>query len=753
MGQGLVAHSPNDAGRWHSLLDHLEGTSQLAGSFAEPFGAADIASMLGLVHDTGKASCAWQDKLQSIHQSGKLKTRVGIDHKTLGAELAFQSWGTCGRMAIAGHHGGLTSRESVKAWFCDANPALRASALSELCAAGPGLAAAIEPVRLITPVSLDGDAEHQEMFLRMVFSCLVDADVLDTRQHKRGLDAPEIADPVDMNKLALGFAGNVAALTQGARPTVLNCERAALYGQCVNAAQSPPGIFRLSGPTGSGKTLSAMAFALDHAAVWGKRRVIVAVPYISITEQNAAAYRKYIPTPDGTPTVLEHHSNVDSTDGPDSLWSRQAGENWDAPVIVTTTVQLFESLMGRRTGQVRKLHRIANSVIILDEVQALPVDLLPVICSALRTLVDNFGVTVLLASATQPSLQNLGPLRSMPITEIVPDPARLYQSLRRVRYDWWLDPKPTLAEVGYRAAAQPSALVVVNSVADAAIMYSSLKLHAPAGSLVRHLSTGLCPQHRRDALDEVRAGLEAGRPTFVSSTQLIEAGVDIDFPHVFRAIAPADSLQQAAGRANREGNLGAGGGVCTVFDSDDGHAPSSYKTLIGCTLANFGPGKADPDNLAALTSYYRHVYNVLNIEGSGSRAADITIARTKFDYETVADGPVSGAGRNRKKAFRFIVEATQPVVITSYGTAAQQSAIRASVDRLRHAVATDHAPIVDDLRALQPFTVNLPMRTLKRLDVQEQCRQIIPDLLSEWAGSYNPDTGIDVTPQDQEYIL
>ena len=747
----LVAHSPNKSGQWHSLDDHLQGTSQLAGSFAMSFGGQDVAAMLGLVHDAGKASCAWQGKLRAVHQSGKPRARVGIDHKSLGADLAFQRWGAYGRMAIAGHHGGLTSREAVRTWFGNVDSALRASALAELDMAVPELAVMREPVRLFTPANLDGDAEHHEMFLRMVFSCLVDADVLDTRQHALGLAAPEVGMPADMAFLASGFAGNVSELTRGAQLTDVNRERAALYDQCIDAAQMPPGIFRLAAPTGSGKTLSSMAFALEHAARHGKRRVIVAVPYISITEQNAAEYRRFIPRPGVLPTVLEHHSSVDSTHGPDAYWSRLAAENWDAPVVITTTVQLFESLMGRRTGQVRKLHRLANSVIVLDEVQALPIDLLPVICSALRTLVDKFGVTVLLASATQPTLQNLGPLRSMPITEIVTDTTRLYQSLRRVRYDWWLAPKPSLDDVGQRAAGQESALVVVNTIADAATMHTALANHAPIGALVRHLSTGLCPQHRRDALGEVRAALKAGTRTFLASTQLIEAGVDVDFPHVFRAIAPADSLQQAAGRANREGNLGARGGVCTVFDAEDGHYPQSYRSLIGITRSYFGPGKADPDDLPALTSYYTHVYNALNIEGAQSRAAGITIARKKFDYEMVADGPLLGSTRDKARAFRFITEVTMPAVITTYGTLPQQKTIRSCIDRLRTAVATNEPPNTNDLRALQPFTVNLPARTRKKPSVDAQCRPVIADL-SEWVGTYNADTGIDVTPQDQEYL-
>jgi CRISPR-associated endonuclease/helicase Cas3 len=707
--------------------------------------------MLGLVHDAGKASCAWQDKLRSVHQKGNPTARVGIDHKSLGAVLACERWGGLGRMVIAGHHGGLTSHPSAKTWFGNVDPDLRTSALAQLRAVVPSAEVLGNAVKLVTPDRFDG--EHREMFVRMLFSCLVDADVLDTRQHTLGLAAPEVAPPADISLLAAGFAGRVQALTNGALDTAVNTERAALHDRCVGAAKMAPGIFRLAAPTGSGKTLASMAFALEHAALHGKRRVIVAVPFISITEQNAEEYRTFIPRPGTTPSVLEHHSNVDSTSGPDAHWSRLAAENWDAPVVITTTVQLFESLLGRRPGQARKLHRLANSVIVLDEVQALPIDLLPVICAALSTLVEKFGVTVLLASATQPALQDLGPLSNMPITEIVPDTTALYRSLKRVRYAWWLDPKPSLDDVGRRAAGQHSALVVVNTVSDAATMHAALAVHAPDGALVRHLSTGLCPQHRRDALNEVRAALEAGIRTFVSSTQLIEAGVDIDFPHVFRAIAPADSLQQAAGRANREGRLGTSGGMCTVFEAEDGHYPQSYRRLIGFTGIYFGPGKADPDDLLALTSYYKHVYRLLNIEGPQSRATKINVARSKYDYETVADGPVKGSGRDKKGAFRFITDVTLPVVITVYGTVEEQVRVNACIDRVRTAVASNEPPQVTDLRALQPFTVNLPARTRQKPDVDAQCRPIIPDLLSEWAGTYNANTGIDVIPRDQEYIL
>jgi CRISPR-associated endonuclease/helicase Cas3 len=309
------------------------------------------------------------------------------------------------------------------------------------------------------------------------------------------------------------------------------------------------------------------------------------------THQTARQYRRLLdPEHEAAiPVVLEHHSSVELDEAsPKHRWQRLAAENWDAPFVVTTTVQLLESLFGRKPARMRKVHRLANAVVVLDEVQALPDGLLPPIVDGLRILSERCGTTVLLASATQPELWALGPLRDAPVRDVIVDRAPLYRALRRARYQWWLEPKPTLEQVARRAASHAQALVVVNTIRDARSMFQLLRAGAGEEVAVHHLSTAMCAQHRRDVLDEVRSLLAADRSVLLVSTQLIEAGVDVDFPAVYRALAPADSLQQAAGRANREGRLGTDGGLVVVFDPADGGVPSAYHTKLGVTAEHFG---------------------------------------------------------------------------------------------------------------------------------------------------------------------
>jgi CRISPR-associated endonuclease/helicase Cas3 len=592
----MWAHSANKDGNRHALVDHLHGTAQLAQQFAEPFGGGDAAFFAGLAHDAGKASCSWQQGLLRAEATGG---RVGVDHKTLGVHLAGGRQAGLLQLVLHGHHGGLTNPEVVRGSLRDHDDAegrrRRADAEAALRDLVPEL---FDPSPVGLPQGFHGPLE-QEFLIRWLFSCLVDADGLDTEAHRLGLASPRVQPPADMGELWELFQTRRKAVLSSRPTSPVDRWRDDVYAASVDAADGPTGLYRLPAPTGSGKTLAAAGFALRHAARHGKARVIVAVPFITITEQNATQYRQLLDPADesGAPVVLEHHSSVD-LDGasPGHRWQRLAAENWDAPFVVTTTVQLFESLFGRKPGRMRRVHRLANAVIVLDEVQALPHGLLPPITDGLRILSERFGTTVLLASATQPELWALGPLRDVAVRDVIVDPAPLYRALRRTRYQWWMDPKPPLEQVARRVANHPQALVVVNTVGNARTVFEMLRSFVGQHVAVRHLSTAMCAQHRRDVLDQVRRLLKADRPVLLVSTQLIEAGVDVDFPVVYRALAPADSLQQAAGRANREGQLGPDGGVVVVFDPADGGAPSAYRTQVGVTAEHFGAGRADPDD-------------------------------------------------------------------------------------------------------------------------------------------------------------
>ena len=496
-----------------------------------------------------------------------------------------------------------------------------------------------------------------DLLMRMVFSALVDADFLDTEAHFRGAVRPrrQLA-AVD---LADRYDGQRAAFLANAASSPADGLRQEVYSQAVAAASGPVGLYRFAAPTGSGKTLAAGGFALHHARVHRLRQVVVAVPFISITEQNAEVYRRLLTGRGSHRWCWSTTAAVDlddqaATGQAEGWWRRLASENWDAPFVVTTTVQLFQSLFDHRPSAMRRLHRLAGSVIVLDEVQALPDRLLLPILSALRTLAERFGTTVLLASATQPSYWRLGPFHGLPVTDVIADPVSVHASFRRVRWEWRLNPKPTFDQVAGEAAAEPQVLVVVNTTADSALLHGELDRRRDGCSgPCLHLSTRMAARHRRDVLAEIRDRLAAGQPVAVVSTQLIKAGVDLDFPVVFRAWAPADSLQQAAGRCNRSARLTEGRVV--IFDPAGGGHPadSSYKAALHATGTYFGPSRADPDDLASLEKYYSERFARQNLDATGP-GARIQQLRARLDFPAVA------------RAFQMIEEHTVPVAV-EYG--------------------------------------------------------------------------------------
>jgi CRISPR-associated endonuclease/helicase Cas3 len=727
----LAAHSANAEGFRHSLADHLRGTASLARQFAEPFGSGELAAYLGVVHDVGKASCAWQERLAAVEDAGG---RVGIDHKLAGSWLASRRAGVFA-LAVYGHHGGLPAGAAFK----NELGAVGADKLAEWTETIEKVALLVPEVKAagasVFPAWLDrkrsSDPLVLDLLMRMVFSALVDADFLDTEAHFRGacrprcrVTAADLADRYEQQRAAL-LADTPLSPADGLRQEV--------YAQAVAAAAGPPGIYRLPAPTGSGKTLAAGGFALRHARMNQMHRVVVAVPFISITEQNADVYRRLLDRDGGQPVVLEHHSGVDldnqAIDAAGRWWRKLAAENWDAPFVVTTTVQLFESLFDHRPAAMRKLHRLARSVIILDEVQALPDRLLIPILSALRILTECFGTTVLLASATQPSYWRLQPFRGLPVTDAITDPARIYAAFRRVRWEWQLRPRPTLAQIAEQAGSEPQVLIVVNTTANSAVLHHDLETRRDRSlGPCLHLSTRMAARHRRDVIREIRGRLAAGEPVAVVSTQLIEAGVDLDFPVVFRAWAPADSLQQAAGRCNRSGWLHEGRVV--IFDPEDGAHPSdsSYKAALHATGTHFGPDLAEPDEQAALDSYYPERYARQDLEASGP-GARIQRLRHHLDFPTVAD------------IFQMITEHTVPVAV-EYGSQQAIAEMHAMADRLRSPDSAQAGEAGLLLRRLQPYLVTLPRPAARQAVAAGYAEPVIGDLV-QWRGPYHPQRGIE----------
>ncbi len=569
------------------------------------------------------------------------------------------------------------------------------------------------------PRWLESDALAADLFVRLVFSGLVDADFLDTEQHfapersARRMPAPGLG--VLWERFERRHAETFAPPVPG---DVVGEVRAEVYRQCIEAADGPRGIFRLTVPTGGGKTLSALAFALRHALRNNQRRVIAAVPYLTITEQTADAYRAALETPrDVGRVVLEHHSEAftgrdqDEVLEPAMVWGRLAAENWDAPVVVTTTVQLFESLFANMPARCRKLHHLAGSVLILDEAQALPPHLLTPILDVLRELVAHYGVSVVLCTATQPAFGAIDAFTSVTATEIVPDAARLFRSLRRVRYDWREAPTSwdTAAD---ELRAERQALAIVNTKRDAVALLDALDdPHA------LHLSTSLCGAHRRAVIRAVRERLAESRPCRLVTTQVVEAGVDLDFPLVLRAVGPLDAVIQAAGRCNREGKQAEGRVV--VFQPEQGGLPGgAYRTATGQTLAVLGAGGFDPDDPATATAYFRALYGLLDTDRER-----IQQHRRSLDYPAVS------------RAFQMI-EPTESVVVR-YGSASEQ----AKVERMLDQIARRDGSGRHLLRSLQPYLVSVRPMAAAHYAVQGFATPLVPGLW-RWEGRYDPIRGL-----------
>ena len=564
------AHSANPQGNRQPLVDHLRNVAILAAELAQPFGGEDLAFLSGLWHDVGKADPTWQRLLLECEQGRR--SMVGIDHKCAGVLLAERLGGNAqwAGLLIHGHHGGIANpKTGFRSWLQEkrelAGPNL---AIREL---GKTLPELLDQGQPYLPQHVLKDALAAEMFLRMTYSALIDADSLDTEAHQQdGAAHPERDAVPRLNHLWDRYQ---AFLTDQPTPEedMVNAVRMEVHEACLSAAGEPQGIFRLTVPTGGGKTRSAMAFALRHGVEHGLRRVIVAVPFNTITQQTAGVYREIFEEGYGGHAVLEHHSAADDIRdddgfGPGDVWQRLAAENWDAPIVVTTTVQLFESLFSNRRGRTRKLHNIAGSVIILDEAQALPPHLLSPILDGLRDLASHYGVSVVLSTATQPTFEIIGEFRQVQAREINASNPRHFQALRRVEYEWRTGQRNKWPEVAGWMRQEPSVLAIVNTRRHALELLDAL---GDADAL--HLSTLLCGAHRNRVLREVIRRLTSGEPCRLVSTQVVEAGVDLDFPTVLRAEAPLDSIIQAAGRCNREGRLERG--KIVVFRPPDDASP------------------------------------------------------------------------------------------------------------------------------------------------------------------------------------
>lgn len=697
-----IAHVASD-GRLHDLLDHLEGVAVRAKEAAGLFDSGPWAELAGLWHDLGKHSQAFQDMIRSAAGlDAHLEAPSGKrDHSTAGALLAVRAFGEQGGLplafVIAGHHAGLVDRMDLGTRL-QQKAHLLAPALQ-----GGGTTLADRPVPpppgFLRPVAgQDRDAlfRSYEFWVRMLYSALVDADFLDTedfhegktkrgRPYYRGAGEPLALLKPRLDRYMTGKqAGATAA---GALKSAVNQVRDQVLDSCRTRARNPPGVFSLTAPTGAGKTLAGMAFALEHALRHGLRRIIVVIPYTSIIEQNARQYRDVF----GPGNVVEHHANLDPKR--ETFQNRLACENWDAPVIVTTSVQFFESLLANRSSRCRKLHNIARSVVIFDEVQTLPVGHLIPIVDLLRELVRNYSVSVVLSTATQPALaqRSSGLSTRFPgfdrITEIVPDVRSTFAELRRVAVRWpaSLETPVTWEELATEAGGEERVLIIVHKRDDARTLVRLL----PPDTM--HLSALMCAAHRSRVLSRIRRMLKwTKKPVRVVSTQLVEAGVDLDFPVVYRAFGGFDSIAQAAGRCNREGTLLPNLGQVRIFVAPTlppRGTPARAARAAQVLLAG-NPG-LDPLNPEIFERYFREVY----FAAPSQDEKGIQRERAAWKFKTVAE------------RFAMIEDDGSEPIVVPYGAARQR------LDDLRRL-----GPSRQRLRALQPYIVTLYPQQRKALE-------------------------------------
>ena len=688
----FFAHSTclKDKSDWQLLPDHLIAVAALAAERGEKFGARRAAALAGLLHDLGKYTPAFQRRLDGAAQS--------VDHSTAGAKAvaelvtaASDRWiAELIAYAIAGHHAGLPDREAESGSLTDR------------------LAKAIDPVDLVWQRELCPEPRNlmpelrwerdrpglafQLGFLgRMIFSSLVDADFLDTeafysRVEGRGVDRtwPNLSAIVE--RLIAAFDAHMVEKRKTSDGTAVNRLRDEILAHVRGKAAQAPGIFTLTVPTGGGKTLASLAFALDHARRHRLDRIVYAIPFTSIIDQTAAIFRDIL----GADVVLEHHSAIDEVrlarrESGDKL--RLAMEDWAAPIVVTTNVQLFESLFANRPARCRKLHNLARSVIVLDEAQTVPLPVLRPCVAALNELARNYGVSIVLCTATQPALaapEFDGGFAPEAVRELAPEPARLAAVLKRVevRRAGEMTDDHLLASL----AELSQGLVIVNSRAHALALYRAAVAACLDG--VVHLTTRQCAADRRKILESVRGRLADGVSCRLIATSLVEAGVDLDFPRVWRAEAGLDQIAQAAGRCNREGRRPLADSIVTVFKPAEYKPPREIAQLSG-DFARIAGKHDDLLSLDAIRDYFREVYWRTD---EALDAKDVLAAftmdgtGTDFAYRTVAE------------KFRLIESGLLPVIVARDEGAKKALAELAAPDSHAGAVA----------RKLQPYIVQVP---------------------------------------------
>ncbi|MDH4412048.1 MAG: CRISPR-associated helicase Cas3' [Rhizobium sp.] len=742
------AHSgtPGDKSDWQGLRDHLLAVAKLAADMAAPLGLERAAYLAGLMHDLGKYTADFQKRLAGAD--------IRVDHSTAGAAALLGDLATGADRSIAeliayciaGHHAGLPDRlnetPSCLERRVEADRTVPDAVWRQEL---PMDARDMVPKALMANFSRDRQraAFQFSVMTRMLFSCLVDADFKDTERFYTAVEGRQAdRDWPSLRELLPQFlqAFDAHMAAKGAATSELNRLRADILAHVRHGAALKPGLFTLTVPTGGGKTLASLGFALDHAKAHGHTRIIYAIPFTSIVDQTADIFRGIL----GRDNVLEHHSAIDEEkagleaqrESRDKL--KLAMEDWAAPVIVTTNVQLFESLFAARTSKARKVHNIAGSVIILDEAQTIPRHLLKPCMRMLDELALNYGCSIVLCTATQPALAAPDMPDGLPLDgrELAPDPHGLAHRLRRARivHAGPMDNAALIAAL----ERENQALVIVNSRKHALELFREAQERGLPGLI--HMTTRQYAAHRRQILADVRARLKTDEPCLLIATSLIEAGVDVDFPRVWRAEAGLDSVVQAAGRCNREGRRPVEHCIVSIFSTPDYTPPTEIAGLVG-DMKRMINGHDDLLSLNAIKAYFGEVYWRLGerLDGKEKKKAilprfSISSQGTDFAFRSVAED------------FRMVDSAMVPVIV------AGDSVSKKVVSELEiEAISSGSLA-----RRLQTYCVQVPVNARDLLCRNGHVRFVRPDLrgdqfaVLETESLYRDDVGL--LWEDAEYL-
>jgi CRISPR-associated endonuclease/helicase Cas3 len=597
--------------------------------------------LTGLWHDLGKFAPDWQNYLAKASDTHYDEIIEKIDHTTAGAKYAISKSpiGHFIATAIAGHHAGLLDARHES--HASLEKRLSKSFGEEI----PNISVPPEIKELDLPtlpefLKQKDPSFSASFFQRMLFSSLVDADFLATEAFMNPLQAalrPATCKGIFSSALAL-LDVKIAAFGTPSPSNLVATARATVVQDCARAASAPPGIFTLTVPTGGGKTLSSLNFGLRHALAHNKRRIIYVIPFTSIIEQNAAVFRELLASL-GENVIIEHHSNLaPELEDNQTTTSRLATENWDAPIVITTAVQFYESLFAAKTSRSRKLHNIANSIVILDEAQCLPVQYLKPCLRVLEELSTYYHTTTVLCTATQPAVAKSAdfPIGFPNSKEIIQDTDSLFSILSRVEVTY----RGTLSDqvIASELADASQALCIVNTRTHARTVFELL----PKSEENFHLSTLMCPQHRLKVLTTVRKRLAENLPVRLISTQLIEAGVDIDFPVVYRSMAGLDSIAQAAGRCNREGKQ-SNKGQTHVFHSEHTSSERHFAQTANVGHEILDLHVNEPLSTVAVQAYFHKYFHQQKTRwDSKDILADFKFTGNKdlpllFNYRTAAE--------------------------------------------------------------------------------------------------------------------